>query len=142
MIDLLVVAAVAAVLLGWLRPAGLRRLAQWRVAAGFLPIGLIAAAGFAAVRGEWIVAIVLGAVAATLVVAVRWPRARPVESLNTVMSLDDARAMLGVDAEAGEAEIQAAYLRLMRRVHPDNGGASGLAVQINRARDRLLGKKR
>jgi hypothetical protein len=141
MIDLLIVGVVAAVLLGWLRPAGLRKLAQWRVAAGFLPIGLIAAAGFAAMRGEWIVALALGGVGLALALTVRWPRASPVESTNAAMSLDDARATLGVDAQAGEAEIQAAYLRLMRRVHPDNGGASGLAVQLNRARDRLLGKK-
>jgi DnaJ-class molecular chaperone len=48
--------------------------------------------------------------------------------------------MLGVDTSASEAEIQAAYLRLMRRVHPDHGGASGLAAQLNLARDRLLGR--
>jgi len=29
-------------------------------------------------------------------------------------------------------------VRLMRRVHPDAGGAEGLAVQLNAARERLL----
>ena len=142
MIDLLIAAVVAALLLGWLSPVGFRKLAQWRAATGLLPVGLIMAAGFVAVRGEWVVALGLGAVAAVLALTVRLPRTRPVESSNGAMSLDDARAMLGVDAQAGEAEIQAAYLRLMRRVHPDNGGASGLAVQLNRSRDRLLAKKR
>jgi hypothetical protein len=29
-------------------------------------------------------------------------------------------------------------MRLMRSVHPDKGGTSGLAAQLNAARDRLL----
>jgi curved DNA-binding protein CbpA len=45
--------------------------------------------------------------------------------------------MLGVDDEAGPDEIEAAYRRLMRRVHPDVGGAAGLAAQLNAARARL-----
>ncbi|NEX91341.1 hypothetical protein G3573_01015 [Caulobacter sp. 17J65-9] len=57
------------------------------------------------------------------------------------MSLAEARAVLGVDAEAGPEQIQAAYLRLMRAVHPDRGGTSGLASQLNAARDRLLDRR-
>jgi curved DNA-binding protein CbpA len=49
-----------------------------------------------------------------------------------------ARALLGVNAQAGVEEIQAAYLRLIRAVHPDRGGTSGLAAELNAARDRLL----
>jgi DnaJ-class molecular chaperone len=45
-----------------------------------------------------------------------------------------------VAAGAGPDEIQAAYVRLMRAVHPDAGGTSGLAAQLNAARDRLLAK--
>ena len=47
----------------------------------------------------------------------------------------------GLDAWSADAtaeEIQAAYMRLMRSVHPDKGGTSGLAAQLNAARDRLL----
>ena len=34
--------------------------------------------------------------------------------------------------------FEAAYNRLMRMAHPDKGGTSGLAAQLNAARDRLL----
>jgi len=54
------------------------------------------------------------------------------------MSLTEARSILGVDAEATREEIQTAYTRLMRMAHPDKGGTSGLAAQLNAARDRLL----
>jgi hypothetical protein len=140
MIDVLIAAAVVAVLLGWASQTRVLQRAQWRAVAGLLPIAPLAAAGFAALKGDWPVALALGAAAASLALLARWPRARPTESATVAMSLDDARAMLGVDASAGEAEIQAAYLRLMRRVHPDHGGASGLAAQLNLARDRLLGR--
>ena len=54
------------------------------------------------------------------------------------MSLEEARSILGVSAEAGPDEVKAAYTRLMRMAHPDKGGTSGLASQLNAARDRLL----
>ncbi len=54
------------------------------------------------------------------------------------MSVSEARSILGVTAEASKAEIQAAYTRLMRLAHTDKGGTSGLAAQLNAARDRLL----
>ena len=54
------------------------------------------------------------------------------------MSAHQARAILGVGENATPDEIQVAYKRLMLRVHPDNGGAAGLAAQLNAARDRLL----
>jgi DnaJ-domain-containing protein 1 len=53
------------------------------------------------------------------------------------MSLEEARAVLGVGPTATPADIRAAYARLMRRTHPDHGGTSGLAAQLNAARDRL-----
>ena len=56
------------------------------------------------------------------------------------MSPDQARSILGVGPQASADEIQAAYLRLIRRNHPDQGGSSGLAAQLNAARDVLLGK--
>ena len=53
------------------------------------------------------------------------------------MSLAQARAILGVGPAATAADIREAYTRLMRRAHPDHGGTSGLAAQLNAARDRL-----
>jgi DnaJ-class molecular chaperone len=54
------------------------------------------------------------------------------------MSDAEARRILGVGPAATREEIQAAYTRLMRAVHPDKGGTAGLAAQLNAARDRLL----
>ena len=58
-----------------------------------------------------------------------------------VLLADEAYAnLLDKGADADRAEIQAAYKRLMRAVHPDSGGTAGLAAQLNAARDRLLRK--
>ena len=54
------------------------------------------------------------------------------------ISLQDARAILGVGPRAEPDEIRAAHRRLIRTVHPDRGGTGGLAAQLNAARDRLL----
>lgn len=56
------------------------------------------------------------------------------------LSADQARDILGVGPDASAEEVQAAYLRLIRRNHPDQGGSTGLAAQLNAARDVLLGK--
>ena len=57
------------------------------------------------------------------------------------MSRADAAAMLGVTETASRAEVEAAFRRLMLRVHPDQGGAAGLAAQVNAARAALLAKR-
>ncbi|MBY0520661.1 MAG: J domain-containing protein [Sphingomonas sp.] len=49
-----------------------------------------------------------------------------------------ARSLLGVSADAGEAEIKAAYRRIAAAVHPDRGGSAELARRVNAARDLLL----
>ena len=56
------------------------------------------------------------------------------------MSLAEAYEVLGLKPGAGQAEIQEAYLRLMRAAHPDSGGSDWLAARINQARDILQGK--
>jgi len=112
---------------------------EWRVASGLAAIGVFAAAAFVGVRGGWGKALVLVLLALMLAAASRWPRPGAAPSKGAEpMSLNDARALLGVGPEATAEEIQAAYTRLMRRVHPDRGGAVGLAVQLNLARERLL----
>ncbi|HST75818.1 MAG TPA: DnaJ domain-containing protein [Acetobacteraceae bacterium] len=79
----------------------------------------------------------------------RWPRVGPgappppgsgAARSGGPMSLAEAYEVLGLKAGASEAEIQEAYLRLMRAAHPDSGGSDWLAARINQARDILLGK--
>ena len=54
------------------------------------------------------------------------------------MDRAEAYRVLGLQSGAGRDEIQAAYRRLIQRVHPDQGGSSDLAARINQARDVLL----
>lgn len=51
-----------------------------------------------------------------------------------------AREILGVSADATTEEIKTAYHRLLKAVHPDQGGSNYLAARINEAKDFLLKK--
>jgi hypothetical protein len=116
-----------------------RRYANWRGACAVLAAGLFAVAGFEGLRGGLGIAIVMALVAIGLSLSARWPRPPPASSAPASgMSAQEARSILGVDDRAGSAEIRAAYARLIQRVHPDKGGAPGLAAQLNLARDVLL----
>jgi hypothetical protein len=55
------------------------------------------------------------------------------------MSRDEALEVLGLKPGASQSDIQAAYVRLMRAAHPDQGGSDWLAARINQARDVLAG---
>lgn len=77
-------------------------------------------------------------VALAILVAAWW-RGRGIRTRAT-MPLDEARALLGVDASASPDEIRAAHRRIMARVHPDAGGSAELARRTNIARDLLLAR--
>ena len=50
----------------------------------------------------------------------------------------EALDVLGLHDPVTEAEVRAAYLRLIRVAHPDGGGSDWLAARVNQARDTLL----
>jgi DnaJ-class molecular chaperone with C-terminal Zn finger domain len=56
------------------------------------------------------------------------------------MTRDDAYRVLGLSPAASDDDVRAAYLRLIKVLHPDQGGSGALAAQVNRARDLLLGR--
>jgi hypothetical protein len=49
-----------------------------------------------------------------------------------------ASQILGVSEQADRAEVLSRYKELMKRNHPDRGGSTHIAAQINQAKDVLL----
>jgi hypothetical protein len=111
---------------------------HWRVTATLLAAVMMAGAVVAITRSAWLTAgaLAFGGLWLTFASRSRQTPTRPDD-------LDDgeARSVLGVSADAGPAEINAAWRRLMARAHPDQGGTQGLAARLNAARDRLLRKR-
>jgi hypothetical protein len=101
-----------------------------------LGLGVIAAgaAVYDAARGGWLGGSILLTAAFWLLTSARRRRTPAAAG----MGRREAAATLGVAESAGRDEIEAAYRRLMFRVHPDQGGSAVLAAQINAARDMLL----
>ncbi len=124
---------VLAILVGLGRRPLMAR-APGRIAGLTLAIIVAAIAAYDAARGGWLGGSILLTAALWLATS-SWPRRRRAEA---GMSRAEAASMLGVTEAAGRDEIEAAYRRLMFRVHPDQGGAAGLAAQLNAARSVLL----
>lgn len=73
-----------------------------------------------------------------------WRRGReesesPPPAASGPMSREEAFAVLGLEPGASDSEIREAHHRLMKRLHPDQGGSTFLATKINQAKDLLLG---
>ncbi len=109
--------------------------------AGFLTaaalLGLFAA--FMLVRGKWFIALpgLAGAVACAQAYQ-KMARLQRRSQNPADMDEKEARAILGVSANASLEEIKSAHRKLIEQVHPDKGGNDYLAAQINLARDILL----
>ena len=126
--------------------AGMRRVGRWtrritgpwRPGVGGLAMVALIAAVFLAARGAEIAAGLLVLVCLLLaLVARRRGRRRPTTG---GMTRSEAAALLGVGIDASPPEVEAAYKRLMLRTHPDVGGTTGLAAQINAARAAMRGR--
>ena len=119
------------------RDSGRRGRAHWRVAATLFAAVMISCGVLLALRSAWLPAAGLIGAGVWLTFA---SRHRPLPSRGEGLTDAEARALLGVPADATPAQINAAWKRLMGRAHPDQGGTEGLASRLNAARDRLLGK--
>ncbi len=142
---MMILFVLALVLIGvTMGAAGMRRVGRfsrrivgpWRPGVGVLALIALLGAGGLAARGAELEGAALTVVGLGLALAAR--RRRPLAPPGVGgMSVDEARRILGVGPTADPAEIEAAYRRLMQRAHPDLGGTSGLAAQLNAARDAL-----
>ncbi len=54
------------------------------------------------------------------------------------MTAEEAYRVLGLKPDASDADVKAAYRRLMGQMHPDHGGSDYLAAKVNQAKDFLL----
>ncbi|HUZ14520.1 MAG TPA: DnaJ domain-containing protein [Caulobacteraceae bacterium] len=130
------VLALGALVLALMIGLGRRPLASraaWRLLGRGLAVAAVAGAAFAAARGEWLGGAMLIAAAIWLAAGARGPKPP-----STAGGLAEAAAILGVAESADRGQIEAAYRRLIMRVHPDQGGAPGLAAELNRAREIML----
>jgi DnaJ-domain-containing protein 1 len=67
------------------------------------------------------------------------PRSSPSDQARSPMSREEAYQVLGLEPGASPERIRDEYRRLMKKMHPDQGGTNYLAARINEAKDVLLG---
>jgi hypothetical protein len=139
---LIALGALALLILVWVgRSEGaILKRREWRIGSGAVAVAALAGAALLAFREAFLPAAALFILSLWLAVAARKNGVAPAapKPRSSRMSLGEARSILGVGPEATPAQIRAAHKRLMRMAHPDKGGTSGLAAQLNAARDRLL----
>lgn len=123
----LIVIALAFVALGAFRWAVAKPRPRWMAPA------LVGVATAALLWRFGVAGIALGALAAALA----WFAPRG-ERAPRDLSFAEAAALLGVSPDASRDDIRAAHRRLIAAAHPDAGGATQRAAQLNAARDLLL----
>jgi hypothetical protein len=137
----LLIGAVVVVFLLWGRRKPFLKGDGWRIGAGVTAVVAFAGAAYASIRGAWEPGVALFVIGLWTAVTARQRPAVSKAAANAEVGLSEARAILGVGPQATKAEIQVAHARLIRLAHPDKGGTTGLAAQLNAARDRLLSGK-
>jgi len=55
------------------------------------------------------------------------------------MTRDEAYEILGLTPGATADQVKEAHHRLMKKIHPDQGGSNYLATKINEAKSVLIG---
>ncbi len=134
--------AAAVILVLWaLRQAGRMTPQQSRRFArqigGYVLCGV---AALMALRGNFLIALPAFTIGAGLLGfngLIGQMNAKPT-STSIQMDKQQAYGILGLQAGASADDIRAAHKRLQRAIHPDAGGSTYLAAQINAARDKLL----
>lgn len=113
---------------------------ELRILTAVIGVMAMVGAGFVALRGGYVAGSILAALGLGLVFNGRRGVRETAAPGRSDPAVVEAREILGVGEGASREEIQAAYGRLIRAVHPDAGGTSGLAARLNAARDTLLRK--
>ncbi len=113
-----------------------------QIKAAFLVSALIVLCGalfFMAISGRLAAALALLIPIAPVVLGIikEWKSIPAEKPINTI---EEAYQILGLKEGASEAEIKAAYKKLMQKVHPDHEGSEWMAAKLNAARDLLLKK--
>ena len=81
----------------------------------------------------------LGILAAMAPILISWWNAKErVKVPAGEMSTYDAMEILGLKGKPSEEDVEEAYKRLMKKVHPDQQGSEGLAKNLNQAKETLL----